>query len=343
MIRFSSKTLSSGSLHSKRAGILEQRRLNHSVSLQLDYYMSPQFAGVACAMTNQLYEKAGIDLKFLPICPVGLELERVRDNANKSVSSVTVGSVEQNIFVPTLYNNPALNVKAVAAMFRKSPLCLASLGSLEDKEAIVVGAHEDTVSLLERILVKEASGGENKVSVVASPRATKNSDLIAGKLDLIQAYTTTEVPTLERQAGLNTVFAQQLEGFNGAKLGYSQVLFAPEEDLQEGDNREVIEAFLDATFSGWSMAMDDPKSAAQSVVEAKIMVGLDDENNDHWDPSMSYMVESVGLCSDYVKETRQGEKYGAIDAGRWNEATQWLLAEESGTVEENFGLDAVNP
>jgi methylenetetrahydrofolate dehydrogenase (NADP+)/methenyltetrahydrofolate cyclohydrolase len=348
MIRFSSKTtLSAGSLlSSKRGGIPSsfsstlERRLTHSVSLQLDYYMSPQFAGVACAMTNQLYEKAGIDLKFLPICPVGLELERVRDNANKSVSSVTVGSVEQNIFVPTLYNNPALNVKAVAAMFRKSPLCLASLGSLEDKEAIMVGAHEDTVSLLERILVKEASGGENKVSVVASPRATKNSDLIAGKLDLIQAYTTTEVPTLERQAGLNTVFAQQLEGLNGAKLGYSQVMFAPEEDLQEGDKREVVQAFLDATFSGWSMAIRDYESAAKSVEEAKLMLALDDESNDHWDPSFSYTMQSVGLCSDYVKETFQGNKYGVIDAGRWNEATKWLLAEESSDgAEDNFGLD----
>jgi hypothetical protein len=301
--------------------------------------MSPQFAGVACAMTNQLYEKAGIDLKFLPICPVGLELQRVRDNANNS-SSVTVGSVEQNIFIPTLYQNPDLKVKAVAAMFRKSPLCLASLKSSDEKDEIVVGAHEDTVSLLERILVS-GPGGDSNVSVIASPRSTKNSDLIEGRLDLIQAYTTTEVPTLERQVGLNAVLSQQLEGMNGAKLGYSQLLFSPEEDLKENDKREVIQAFLDVTFSGWGMAIRDNESAAKSVEEAKAMIGLDDENNDHWDPSFSYMIQSVGLCSGYVKETFQGDRYGVIDAKRWNEATNWLLAEEGDdVVEENFGLDA---
>ncbi|MGK3759616.1 MAG: hypothetical protein ACI8RD_011933, partial [Bacillariaceae sp.] len=56
------------------------RRSKSSIAIQLDYYMSPQFAGIACAMTEGLYEKAGIDnLNFLPICPVGLEMERVRN------------------------------------------------------------------------------------------------------------------------------------------------------------------------------------------------------------------------------------------------------------------------
>jgi len=303
--------------------------------------MSPQFAGVATAVTNQLYDKNGIDLKFLPICPVGEELQRVRDNANAhGSSSVTVGSVEQNIFIPTLYNKPDLSVKAVAAMFRRSPLCLASLDSNKSAgDKVVVGAHEDTVSLLERILVT-GPGGDSNVSVIASPRATKNTDLTSGKLDAIQAYTTTEVPTLERMTGKD-IHTQYLEGLNGAKLGYSQVLFAPEEDL-EGDKREVVQAFLDATFRGWDMAIRDHETAAKSVEEAKAMLGLDDESNDHWDPSFSYTVQNVGLCSDYVKETFQGDKHGVVDVKRWNEATSWLLEGENGSkegLEENFGLD----
>jgi len=305
--------------------------------------MSPQFAGVANAITNNLYEKNGIDLKFLPICPVGHELQRVRDNSNANgSSSVTVGSVEQNIFIPTLYNNPDLSVKAVAAMFRRSPLCLASLDAKKSgaEKKFVVGAHEDTVSLLERILIT-GSGGDSNVSVIASPRATKNTDLMSGEVDAIQAYTTTEVPTLGLMTGKD-IYTQYLEGLNGAKLGYSQMLFAPREDL-EGDKREVVQAFLDATFRGWEMAIRDHEAAAKSVEEAKAMLGLDDEKNDHWDPSFSYTVQNVGLCCDYAKETFQGDKYGVIDAKRWNDATSWLLEGESRSkdvVEENFGLDA---
>mmetsp|Transcript_28967 Transcript_28967/g.42281 ORF Transcript_28967/g.42281 Transcript_28967/m.42281 type:complete len:1000 (+) Transcript_28967:2-3001(+) len=185
------------------------------------------------------------------------------------------------------------------------------------------------------------SGGDSNVSVIASPRATKNTDLMSGEVDAIQAYTTTEVPTLGLMTGKD-IYTQYLEGLNGAKLGYSQMLFAPREDL-EGDKREVVQAFLDATFRGWEMAIRDHEAAAKSVEEAKAMLGLDDEKNDHWDPSFSYTVQNVGLCCDYAKETFQGDKYGVIDAKRWNDATSWLLEGESRSkdvVEENFGLDA---
>ena len=307
-------------------------RLNHSVSLQLDYYMSPQFAGIASAITNQLYEKNGIDLNFLPTCPVGHELKRVRDNANvNGASCVSMGSVEQNIFIPTLHREPDLKVKGVAAMFRKSPLCLASLNAdKKEGQETIVGAHEDTVSLLERILSNRSA------KVIASPRATKNTDLINGTVGSIQAYTTTEVPTLEKLTG-GSVSTEYLEGLNGAKLGYSQLLFAAEEDLH-GDKREIVQAFLKATFDGWEMAIRDTDGAARSVEEAKKILGLDDEDNDHWYSSFDYTVKNVELCSDYVKETFQGDKYGVINSKRWNDATSWLLDDKEKV--RDFGLDA---
>jgi len=350
MIRLAS-TISRSSLVGHRSKIINLSRggsLNvHShvrhlqtVSLQLDYYMSPQFAGVACAMTNQLYEKNGIELKFLPICPVGHELAMVRNNASKSsASEVTVGSVEQNIFIPTLYNDPSLKVKAVAAMFRRSPLCLTSLKSSASKHSIV-GAHEDTVSLLERIL--KSGDDTNNTSVVASARSSKITDLTTGEVDRIQTYLTTEVPTLQRALGAEAIENQILEGLNGAKLGYSQMLFAPEEDLESSDKREILQSFLKATFDGWKMAISDIESAAKSVEEAKVILRLDDENNDHWESSFSYNTESVGLCNSFVKETFQGDRYGVIDVPRWNEATEWLLAGEDVVDRhkiENFGID----
>ena len=118
--------------------------------------MSSQFAGIASALTNNLYEKSGLQLEFLPICPVGLEMERVRSHV-ASTQQVTIGSVEMNIFVPLLYSNPELKVKAVAAMFRRSPLALASLANGEQNKEKTVGAHEDTVELIQRILSQRPS------------------------------------------------------------------------------------------------------------------------------------------------------------------------------------------
>lgn len=310
-----------------------------TVALQLDYYMSAQFAGVAQALKHNLYEERDLKVDFLPICPVGLEMERVRNHSNQHAAAdlVTVGSVEQNVFIPLLYKNPDLKLRAIAAMFRRSPLALASLAS--NTNIHTVGAHEDTVELLRQIWPDR--------QVLSIPRATKNTDLKTGKLDAIQTYTTTEVPTLQRQLGADAIRIEPVEGANGALLGYSQMLFATQEDLARQDGREIVQAFLDATFKGWEMAIRDNEGAAKSVKEAQSMLGLDDENNDHWEPSSwEYQVDSVGLCCNYVKETFQGDRYGVINPKRWNEATQWLLNHGSKDItapanvsDASFGLD----
>ena len=319
-------------------GMSTQRRGKHTtVALQLDYYMSPQFAGIACALAEGLYESAGInDVKVLSTCPVGLEPERVRQFRDVSDDTdVVVGSIEQNVLLPTLLKNPEFKVKAVAAMFEQSPLCLVSLGDNtsegDDAKPQVVGGHEDTVDLLKRILIYDNYEQDPKHSVVVSPRATKITDLLEGRLGAIQAYTTTEVLTLERivegatngQCKAEDLSTIPLEGHNGAKLGYSQVLFAPEEDL-DGYRAEILQAFLGATFDGWAMAAKDPEHGARCVQEAQQMLKLNDESNDHWDRKelFEYNVQNTKACCDLV-----GENSGVIDPERWDEATRWLLNE----------------
>lgn len=314
------------------------RRSLETVAVQLDYYMSSQFAGIASALTNNLYEKRGLRLEFLPICPVGLELERVRSNAG-STQQITLGSVEMNIFVPLLYSNPELKVKAVAAMFRRSPLASASLASCEPKQSRTVGAHQDTGELIQRILKHDES---TRYRVVASPRATKATDLTYREMAVIQTYTMTELLTLERQLGMDSVLASSLEGLYGAKLGYSQMLFAPDEQLSEYDQREIIRDFLKASFDGWEIAIRDTKAAAESVNEVRKMLGLDKELSDHWGLSsgtveMDYQMSSVEMCCDFAKETFQGDRYGSLNASRFKEARDWLLNGQS--VDDSFGID----
>ena len=331
-------------LHSNNTIQSSKRGFATHVGLQLDYYMSAQFAGVACALVDNLYADNGLAVDFLPICPVGEETKRVRayfDAHNKH--RAVVGSVEQNIFVPQLYRNPSLDLQAVASIFRRSPLCLASLvnGAQDNKNEVVIGAHEDTVELLERIVAREAN-----TKVIASPRASKNTDLASGALGAIQAYTTTEVPALQRAHGQDKVHVQSLEGWNGCKLGYSQMLFVPSEVLQSEEHRETVQYFLQATFRGWERAIRDPESAVKAIREARVLSGLDDEDNDNWDMnSPGYELEVVRRCNDYVKETFQGDKYGVIYSKRFNDASDWLLQPD--TVQgkdapENFGLDTTS-
>eukprot|EP00978_Attheya_sp_CCMP212_P025352 scaffold81384_cov43-Attheya_sp.AAC.1 len=213
-------------------------------------------------------------------------------------------------------------------MLAQSPLCIASLkdplaGSLK------IGAHEDTVELMKRIFPSH--------EVVASPRSSKNTDLTSGELGAIQAYTTTEVPALRRLLGHDPVVTP-LEGLGGAKLGYGQVVFAADECLleEDGDKRAVVQAFCEATFDGWALAIRHPEQAAEMVKEAKQMLGLDDESNDHWYPSAEFEVEMLQKCNEHVKGTFAGDRYGVINAERWSAANDWLL---KGSSSKNFGLD----
>ena len=294
------------------------------------------------------------DLTFLPICPVGLEQERVRIHQRRNPTSVSLGMAEQNIFIPTLKRNPHLKTTAIAAMFAKSPLCIASLHSTsKDRSAgsdndnnyndnddanananandfspDIIGTHEDTVDIMKRLFPNH--------DVVASPRCTKTRDLIERKVGAIQAYTTTEVPALRMKLGSEPDVVE-MEGYNGAKLGYSQVIFAADECLQEDDRKDVASAFCEATFEGWANVMENPKDAVEMVKEAKKMIGLDDEDNDHWVDSDAFELEMIERCSEYVKGTLTGGKYGVIDEQRWREANAWLLSDDNLT---DLGLDS---
>jgi len=325
--------LSSATLRERRTSstnrvlsALNGKRFQHDLALQLDYYMSPQFAGVASALVNNNYTSKGIDISFLPTCPVGREQANVRKHQDANPAGVTMGTIEQNIFVPTLAANPGLKTTAVASMFSKSPLCIASLKDPHD-EKLTIGTHEDTVEIMKRIFPSH--------DVVASPRATKNTDLLSGALGAIQAYTTTEVPALRRVLGQAPIITP-LEGLNGTKLGYSQVIFTADECLH-GDQRAIVQAFCEATFDGWANAIRNPETAVEMVNEAKKMLGLDDEANDHWHPSSDFDIEMLQCCNDFVKGTFQGDRYGVINSKRWNEANDWLL---KGKGSKDFGLDA---
>lgn len=312
------------------------------VAVQLDYYMSLQFAGVACALVNDVYRSKGLrDLRFLPTCPVGQEAARVRAHQDAHPATLaTFGTVEQNVFAPALRADPALGVTAVAAMCRRSPLCVASLGPLREGDA--VGAHEDTVGLLRRLLPEQR--------VEASPRGTKTTDLLAGRYAGVQAYATTEVPALRRMLAAagrdpDELRVRTLEdgagGDGPARLGYSQVLFVADEALADAERRGAATAFLEGTFEGWQAALRDPDGAIAAVAEAQKMLGLDDEANDHWHASAGFDREMLRLMSDHVKETYSGDRLGVLHPERWAGATEWLLQDDGGAedVEPLLGLD----
>ena len=203
--------------------------MSRRVLFQLDSPMSTQFAGVALALRQGLYRAAGVSVELLPGVSVGGELDVVVRRQQELGSDATLlGTTEQNILVPNVVAGHA--VQGFAAMFGSSPLALAALpnrapalaAALQERvDAAVmplrVGAHADTIALLER-LVPEG------VKVVEVGREDKLEMLRAGSLDAVQIYDVMESLRLQRDLGAPPVVLRLAE--LGAELGYAQVLFA---------------------------------------------------------------------------------------------------------------------
>eukprot|EP00418_Pyrodinium_bahamense_P092060 CAMPEP_0179039768 /NCGR_PEP_ID=MMETSP0796-20121207/15307_1 /TAXON_ID=73915 /ORGANISM="Pyrodinium bahamense, Strain pbaha01" /LENGTH=1437 /DNA_ID=CAMNT_0020736103 /DNA_START=1 /DNA_END=4314 /DNA_ORIENTATION=- len=304
------------------------------VFFQLDYHMSSQFAGVAMGLRSGLYKRAGISLQWLPPCFPGEEAKVVEEGFSGSDGAVLwVGCMEQNTLLPAVASGRG--VKAVAAMFGKSPLCLAGLPGSQLPERIrrggllSVGAHVDTVELLQRLLPH--------ADVRGLSRADKMGMLHSGGVDAIQAYDVMETLRLQHDINSKALEVVPLEGpaFPGVALGYSQVLFAPSSAISNSDHHQTLRRFVHATFEGWGQAIRDPKTAVEAVL------ALQEDGIDHWVRSPSFTERSVRLCGDYVKGTIRCGQLGVIDPERWAKAATWLGTSSHSSLDESvWSVDA---
>lgn len=185
------------------------------VRFQPDYFMSPQFAGVAVALRSGGYARRGLDVEVLPVGAAGESAAEISIVGSDAGDALIVGSTEQNILIPA--QRAGAPVQAVAAMFGASPLALAALPGRTPwlgNTLLRVGVHDDTVDLLRRLLPH--------ADVIGVDREAKMGQLAAGDLDAIQVYDVMETIKLERDFGAPASLLP-LEGVGGSRLGYAQV------------------------------------------------------------------------------------------------------------------------
>ena len=313
------------------------------VALQLDYHMSPQFAGLAVALQRGLFPAAGLDLSVLPTCPPGEEPARVFSAYSEAQEQLTVlGSIEQNVLLPHLRSASAVPVSAVAAMYATSPLALAALpGTSLAADGLRIGAHVDTVELLQRIVPH--------ANVLAVSREDKLQLLRRGEIDAVQVYDCMETLRLRDDLGVEPE-VRKLEQLTpqgrGAwpDLGYSQVLFAPDEALRCPDQREDVRKTCAVLFAGWAEAIRDPEAAARDVAALVPRGKLGElDGAAHWSNSPEFLLRSVEKCCEYVKQTRRGSMLGTIDPARWAAANDWLHGSDDANDDSSsnavMGLD----
>lgn len=269
--------------------------------MQLDWVFNVQFAGLLLADYLGLYRQHGLTVEIQP-WESGMSVTQT-----VAESSMVIGCAEQNLILDA--QAQGLPLKAIATMFQASPYGLMSLPdsgvtSLSDLAGKQVGVHIDGINVME--LVKGVSGVSD-IEVVEIPYEDKLDRLLSGEFAALQCYAVDEPIGFLRQVGeLPIVLPMDEYGYTA----YAQVLFTTDELLEQ--QPEQIKDFLEASFEGWTIALDNIITTAQTIVQ-----DYADPTSKYFD--LEYQIQSLELVKEYVLRGISESQIGTISAERWQE------------------------
>ena len=291
------------------------------ITFVLDWTPNTNHTGVYVAQANGYFDEAGLEVEIVQPPEGDAEMLVASGDAQFGVSF-------QDYLMPALANENPLPVEAVAAIIQHNTsgiISRAGDGIVSPKG--MEGKKYATWDLdLEKATIKqimEADGGDyDQIEMIPSTVTDEVSALRSKSVDAIWIFygwagIATEV------AGLETdyfAFKDIDEVFDF----YTPVIIGNSDWMEE--NVETTKAFLSAVKKGYEFAIEDPKGAADILVEANPELDL----------------ELVLRSQEYLKDQYKAEveQWGYIDPARWNAFYNWInekgLAESE--IPENTGF-----
>jgi diguanylate cyclase (GGDEF)-like protein/PAS domain S-box-containing protein len=216
------------------------------IDMQLRWHHQFQFAGYYAALEKGFYKDEGLDVRI-----------HAGDPAHQAVPEVLAGHAQyaegnSEVLYQRLQGKPLV---ALAAIFQHSPSVLLtrqdsgikSAHDLMGKKIMLMNMTEDA-DFLSMFL----SEGISLSQVQIMPSSYDINDLISGKVDAFNSYTTNE-PYFLKQKNI----AYNIIDPSSYRIDfYSDILFTSEAELRNHPKR--VEAMRRATLKGWRYAMDHP-------------------------------------------------------------------------------------
>lgn len=221
------------------------------VKLQLKWTHQFQFAGFYMAKAQGYYQKAGLDVSFIEVNP-----------AMDPVQAVLEGQAQFGVGTTDLLQNVSKGdpVVVLGVTFQHSPLALATT-SPEIKSPIdLIGRKvmiEDNSAELFAYLKKF---GITKKDIILHRHRLTPADLIAGKVDALSIYTTTELSDLKTANIPHKVFYPIETGIDF----YGDNLFTTQDMINT--HPDVVAAFRDASFKGWQYALTHKEETIRHIL-----------------------------------------------------------------------------
>lgn len=293
------------------------------VTVSLDWTPNTNHTGLYVALENGYYKDAGLDVSI------------VQPPEDDAIAACSSGQVEfavgyQDLLAAGFVSDTPMQVTAVAAILQHNSSCIISKKGegmdkpkgLEGKEFLTWESPIE-LAMMENVVTNDG-GDWSKVKLIPNTVTDEAQDVNANPSHAIWVYYGWGVMNAKvNKIDVDSFFFKDI---NPVFDYYSPVLVA-NNDLINNDP-ETVKAFLSATKKGYEFAIDNPEEAAQILIKGDdtgSLVG-----------SEELVIESQKyMANEYIAEA---EKWGYIDAARWNAFYQWLNDEK--LVEKDLELNS---
>jgi ABC-type nitrate/sulfonate/bicarbonate transport system substrate-binding protein len=225
-----------------------------SVSLQLSYLASVEYAGYYLAQQHGFYAAEGIDAPLIPGGP------SVAIEATVAAGKALVGIDGADIIMSARQQGAPLVM--FGAQFQKNPLGIVSLaGKAVPSPKALVGKTVGVPSSLETTMNQFLLiNGIKPSSVHYVPYQGDPGPLVNGSIDAGMTFVTETVPIMEAQKIKSHSFLFDDYGYHV----YNDCPFTTESVLKE--RHEDLVRWLRATIRGWQLPEADPTAGVDLVV-----------------------------------------------------------------------------
>ncbi len=293
---------------------------NNKITIVLDWTPNTNHTGIFVAQANGYFEEAGLDVEI------------VQPPEDGAVSLVASGKAQfgvsfQDTLAPAFVGDGAMPVTAVAAVIQHNTSGIISRKGegmdtpkgLEGKKYATwdLDVEKETI----RDVMKADGGNFDLVELIPSTVTDEVSALKSGSVDAIWIFYGWAGVACQT-AGLETDYFEFAD-INPVFDYYTPVIIGNNSWLDE--NPKTAKAFVEALSKGYSYAVENPKDAADILMDAAPELKSNSE--------LVYASQEY-LASEYIADA---SKWGEFDPERWANFYKWL--NEKNLLEEKINPD----
>lgn len=292
---------------------------NEKITIVLDWTPNTNHTGIFVAKANGYFDEAGLNVEIVQPPEGGAEALVASGKAQFGVSF-------QDTIAPAFTGDNPIPVTAVAAIIQHNTSGIISRKGegmntpkgLEGKKYATwdLNVEKETI----RDVMKSDGGNFDLVELIPSTVTDEVSALKSGSVDAIWIFYAWAGIACET-AGLETDYFEFAD-INPVFDYYTPIIIGNNAWLNE--NPETAKAFVEALSKGYTYAVENPKDAADILMEAAPELRSNSE--------LVYASQEY-LASEYVADA---SKWGEFDPDRWAAFYNWLN-------EKNLLEDKIDP